>query len=269
MNQTGEFIPRSSFRIQCDVVFAIFVRELKTRFGSYKLGYFWAILEPVAHIAILVSLFSFRRGLRGTPLIAGVDLPIFFITGVVPFFMFRNIVTQLMVSVDANRGLLSYQHVKPMDAMIARALLEVVIYLFVYIALLAAVWRMGYKVSVADLLGLVAIYGVLVVLSFGLGMIACVANTLHKDSHKIITMVMQPLYFISGVIFPLRLVPEEYHKWLLWNPLIHAIELSRQSFFASYPARECSIAYLLLCTVAIFFMASILYRAKRIEMVMS
>ena len=38
LNQT----PRSSFQVLRDVTFGLLIRELKTRFGSYRLGYAWA-----------------------------------------------------------------------------------------------------------------------------------------------------------------------------------------------------------------------------------
>ena len=44
---------RTPFEIQKAVVFALFVRELKTRFGKYRLGYVWALLQPIAHVMVL------------------------------------------------------------------------------------------------------------------------------------------------------------------------------------------------------------------------
>lgn len=43
LNQT----PRSSFQVLRDVTFGLLIRELKTRFGSYRLGYAWALLDPL------------------------------------------------------------------------------------------------------------------------------------------------------------------------------------------------------------------------------
>ena len=52
---------RNSWQIQRAVFLALFIRELKTRFGKYRLGFFWAMIEPIVHILVLTILFSLLR----------------------------------------------------------------------------------------------------------------------------------------------------------------------------------------------------------------
>lgn len=44
---------RERLRNQCRVVHALIIRETRTRFGESRLGYGWALLEPILHIALL------------------------------------------------------------------------------------------------------------------------------------------------------------------------------------------------------------------------
>ncbi|ETJ41004.1 ABC-2 type transporter, partial [human gut metagenome] len=41
---------RSGFEVQVAAVKALFFREIRTRFGKFRLGYLWAILEPASHL---------------------------------------------------------------------------------------------------------------------------------------------------------------------------------------------------------------------------
>ncbi|HAX2293506.1 TPA: ABC transporter permease, partial [Escherichia coli] len=50
---------RSGFEVQKAAVHALFLRELRTRFGKYRLGYLWAVLEPAAHLLIMLAIFGF------------------------------------------------------------------------------------------------------------------------------------------------------------------------------------------------------------------
>jgi len=54
----GNVSMRTPWQIQKSVVFALFLRELKTRFGAYKFGYVWLLLEPMAHVIVLSLIFS-------------------------------------------------------------------------------------------------------------------------------------------------------------------------------------------------------------------
>ncbi|HDR2511236.1 TPA: ABC transporter permease, partial [Enterobacter roggenkampii] len=52
---------RSGLEVQQAAVKALFLREIKTRFGKYRLGYFWAILEPAAHLLVLLAIFGYIK----------------------------------------------------------------------------------------------------------------------------------------------------------------------------------------------------------------
>ena len=41
-----------------DTVHALMMREIKTRFGSNRMGYFWALAEPIAQAGIMALMFS-------------------------------------------------------------------------------------------------------------------------------------------------------------------------------------------------------------------
>lgn len=255
----------SSLKLQRSVIFALFIRELKTRFGAYRLGYLWALLEPLAHIAVILILI----GIRSKRIIPGIDFPVFLITGLVPFFMFRNIVSRLMSAVDANKGLFDYKQVKAMDAMMARLILEGIIHIFVYVLLISSAGLIGYDIRIHDPLGLIAIYAILYLFSFSLGIIACIVSTLYNESKKFIPILMHPLYFISAVLFPMSVIPQQYQKWLLWNPLVHVMELARTSFFASFNTKTGDIFYLLAWTISALILGLSLYRLKRTEVLAS
>jgi tetratricopeptide (TPR) repeat protein len=45
-------------RTQFRVIHALIIRETRTRFGDSRLGYGWALIEPILHIALLSTVFS-------------------------------------------------------------------------------------------------------------------------------------------------------------------------------------------------------------------
>jgi tetratricopeptide (TPR) repeat protein len=53
------------WRTQGRVIHALIIRETRTRFGDSKLGYGWALLEPIAHILMLSLVFAVL--MRGRP----------------------------------------------------------------------------------------------------------------------------------------------------------------------------------------------------------
>jgi len=70
-------------RSQGRIVHALIIRETRTRFGDSRLGYGWALLEPILHIALLSAVFSLL--MRGSPPI-GANFFVFYYTGLIRYY---------------------------------------------------------------------------------------------------------------------------------------------------------------------------------------
>jgi capsular polysaccharide transport system permease protein len=242
------------------VVLALFVRELKTHFGRFRLGYLWALLEPAAGVAVLAFIWSsfFVKDFGGVPIVP------FLATGMVPFLFFTKAITGGLNSINANMGLFNYRQVRPFDTLVTRLILEGMIYLGVYcVFIIFCWWVLDIDMWPDNLLLLVVVSVLLFAFVAGLAMAASVAGKLFPEAAKLIPMMMRPFFFISGVIFPLFMLPDEYKAYLLWNPLLHAIELSHVAFFASFESPFVSLEYLFLSAVVSLAFGLTCLRASR------
>lgn len=252
---------RSAWQIQRAVLFALFMRELKARVGGRWMGALWIVMEPMAHIAFTMFIFIYVRH----RLVPGMPVPLFLVTGVVPFIIFRNISLRMMGSVDANRGLFNYRQVKPIDPLLARAALETVIYSGIYVVFVAAMgWFFDMPWFPAQPLELLCVAVVLIALGLGLGLTLVVLTDDVPQVRTLIRVLFMPLYFMSGVIFPVRNLPTEAIDWLAWNPLLHLMELSRSFFAPQYPViRQAELTYPAMVALVMLALGLTLYRLRR------
>lgn len=246
-----------------DVIFALLLREVKTRFGAFRLGVFWALAEPMAH----VLLFSVIFGVRAREGFGSVETPIFIFTGIMPFLLFQNLFNRCKTACSANRGLFHYRYVKPINTFIARTLLEVGIFTFTAICLLTLFFWAGFNVAIYDILNCILVIFLLVVMSASLGMCAAFLIDFMPESDKILSIIMKPMLFISGVFYTLDMIPTQYHHFLLWNPVLHAIELFRSAFIESFETQHASLFYLFIVAISSLFLALRIYRSHWTRMV--
>ncbi len=261
---------RSSLEVLKDVVFALFIRELKTRFGAYRLGLVWAFLEPVAFILVITALRSFRSsgGLFGGET-HHIPFPIFLMLGYVPYQVFSTLLKQGAAAVNANQGLFNYRQVRPIDAILARTLLEVLVFSSVMLTFMAIFWWFGFDATIADPLQLIVVFSLLGIFGGGIGMIICVGQLRFPELGKVVPLLTRPLFFISGLFFSLNDIPIEYHHYLLWNPILHAIELIRNACYPSYNADFVSMGYLAFFALISVFFGLAMYRLDWKRMVAS
>jgi capsular polysaccharide transport system permease protein len=255
---------RSPWQIQHDVVAALILRELKTRFGAHRLGAVWLFLEPAAHIAVMLLIFRYLRH-AGPP---GIDSSVFLLTGILPFLLFKNIALRVMEAVGSNRALFGYRVIKPSDTFLARALLELILYSAVFLLLAGFMAWVGIDVALYRPLAFLSVILLVSLMGLGLGMLLCVLGEASPEAKPFIRLLFLPLYFLSGVIFPISRVPAAYHDWLLWNPLLHAVELSRQAFFVNYErVADVSPRFVVETTLVLVFAGLSVYRLRRLELV--
>ncbi len=261
LNQT----PRSSFQVLRDVTFGLLIRELKTRFGSYRLGYAWALLDPL----LMISVFTLIFGLRGHSGFGGAPAPLFITASYLPFIFFKNVVTKLQSAVSSNMGLFCYRQVTPFATFIARFILEAMVGMVVGCILVLGLLWFGFDAIPNDPLLVLLIYFLLMAFSFSLGIVFCVVGSLFQEAGKFLRLLMMPLMFISCVMHPLMSVPAQYQQWFLWNPLVHAIELIRCGWIAGYVSPNVSWSYLFGVTLVLLTFAMSCYRLSHRRLIAS
>lgn len=250
---------RTALEIHKTVIFAFFIRELRTRFGSGRLGYFWMLLSPLLQITLLSVLF----GALGRHAMPGIEFPLFLITGMFAFHFFRHVSERSASSIDSNRALLAYRYVQPLDNIWARALLELLLFMIGFVGFLAGCAWLGYQVMPARPLEVIIAYSLLFTFSVGFGMITGVVSGLYPEMGKLLPLTNRPLIFISGVFFPLSVVPPQYREWLLWNPILHALELAREAYFPAFKPAGASWGYLVVSSGLFLLSGLVVYRMSR------
>lgn len=242
---------RSSARVALSVWKALVLREALFRLFGSRAAWLWLLLEPVVHIVFLMFLFTVVR-LR---VVGGIETPLWLMVGLLAFFMFKRSGMQAMNAVGANQALFAYRQVKPVDTVLTRAALEGFLMLLVAFILVLGAGLFGLSVIPADPLSVFEAVFALWLLGLGFGLITSVAAMLVPELGKLIGLLMIPLYFLSGVIFPIAAVPLPYREWLMLNPVAHGLEAARLGFAPYYQAvPEVSIAYLYgFALVSIFF----------------
>ena len=250
----------SAAATQGRVVHALMLREIKSRFGRQKLGYLWAVLEPAAFVALFAVIFAFAR--ETAP--SGMPLVPFMVTGIAPFILFRNTMTQTMSAIETNRVLLTFPQVTPIDLVLARALLEIATLTVVFFLLLAAVHALGFTIDIGNPRQVLFALACLALTGFGLGAAFASLAPLFRSVQQIVPIVTgRPLFFLSGLFFTAEMMPEGIRELLLLNPILHMMEWLRSAFFVEFESRYMSMEYALGAALLTVFIGLLMLRGLR------
>jgi len=250
---------RSPFRIQQDVIYALLLRELSSQFGKSRGGFLWVLVEPVAHLLLPVFIFSFIR----QRMVPGVEFPVYLVYGFMPFLLFKGMCMQIIDGVNHAQGLLSYRQVLLMDVFIAKAMAMVAVQAIVYAIVLSCLNLLGYDVLPDAPIEVGATLLLTALLAFGLGLLFAAMVSVSPDARAIVRVMFMPLYFISGILFPITNLPDAWVRLLAINPVLHIVQLTRHAAFENFvPMQYLRVEYPIALALATTAIGLMLYRLR-------
>lgn len=232
---------RERLRSQCRVIGALIIRETRTRFADAKLGYGWALIEPILHITLLSVTFAVL--MHGQPPI-GTHFFIFYYTGLVPYHVFVHASSGMSHAITSNGPVLQLPPVTTFDVIAARGLLEIMTDVIVAVILLIGFGAIGLAAMPDDLWDPSIALLVTAAFGYGFGYINAVVTVFFRSWDKVYGQVTRVLYFISGIFYVPGMMPDWARDALAWNPLLHAIDWFRAGFFESYQPHWLDRSYL-------------------------
>lgn len=220
----------SVWQVQFRVIRALMLRDLRTRFFGHGLGYIIAVLWPLTHMAVLLSLYY----IMGRVAPYGESPLQYFAIALVPAISFLYVSRQLMNSVKANRPLMTFPIVKFVDLVLARGLIEAMCVCCVALLMASILFVLNVPIAPDDVVQASCAFGATLLLGFGIGTLNGVIVLKLPGWSIAYLLISIVMYVTSGVVFLPESMPEQAKWYLSWNPLLHCIEWIRQSFFSAY-----------------------------------
>ncbi|MFK3779729.1 ABC transporter permease [Agrobacterium sp. NPDC089420] len=237
------------------VVGALLIREMSTRFGSKPGGYVWAIIDPAGHIAFMSLIFM---AITHTPAL-GKSFALFFATGYLAFQFYAAMAGFLNGAIKANRTLLSYPNVAPIDTIVARYILQAGTTSVVSFCVLGLILLTVDQPVYLNWPAIIEAAFAATVLGLGIGIFNNVATLRFPLYEQVFNIINRPMFLISGVFFLPDALPAPIRDIVLLNPLVHVVMLFRKGFYPEYRADMMNMTYLYSFALTILFMGLLLF----------
>ncbi len=220
-------------------IFALMLREMATTYGKTVGGYLWAILEPLAAIALLS--FAFALAFRSPAI--GTSFPLFYASGYLPFHLYTSLGKKISASITYSRQLLRYPGVTFVDAILARFLLNVLTQLVVIFLVLAGILVLLDVRTFLDIPSILLGLSMAAALGLGIGVLNCFLMTRFPVWQRVWTILNRPVLIASAVLYVFESAPKTARDLLWYNPLVHVVGAVRRGIFPTYDAAYVSAPY--------------------------
>ena len=231
---------RRALKVQGRVIPALLLREIITRYGRHNIGFLWLFVEPMLFTLAVTLLWA---GLKLNH-VSSLPITAFAVTGYSSILLWRNMPGRLIGSVEPNLALMYHRQVKLFDIFLARLLLEFMGATISFIALTLFFTLFDWMELPEDLLKVTL--GWLMLTWFGAALAILLGA--FAEEYEIIEKLWHPFAYIimplSGAGFIVDSLPKTGQEWILYLPMINAVEYLREGFFGSAMVAHYDMGYM-------------------------
>lgn len=232
-------------------------RDLKVRYKQTVIGVAWAVLQPLAMMAVFTIFFGRLARLPSD----GLPYPLFALSALLPWGLFARVLASSADSLIRDQRLISKVYfprlIVPLSTSLA-ALVDFAISLVLLIALMAA-----YRVNVdIRILVLPLLTLLLLVAALGVGFWLSALNVEFRDVQQTLPFLTQLWFFLTPVVYPTSMLPEGFRILYALNPMVGVVEGFRWSLLGTAAPLPSAIWVSTLSALALFVTGLLYFRSR-------
>lgn len=231
-------------------------RDIKLKYRRSVLGVIWSILNPLLMMTVLNIVFSklFRFEIK--------NYVIYLITGQIVFSFFSEATNRSMLSIIENASLIKKIYIPKYILPLARVLSSLVNFAFSFLAVLIMMILTGMPFTWTLLLMPLSVLYIFL-FTLGIGLIFASYAIFFRDLIHLHGIVVAVWMYLTPIIYPASIVPDNYKFILEWNPLYYFVQHFRTIVMeGQVPSLELNAVCFAVSSIAIVLGLYLFYRKQ-------
>jgi lipopolysaccharide transport system permease protein len=193
-------------------------RDIKVRYKQTAVGALWAIIQPIATVAIFTLLFG-----RFAKLPSETPYALLVFSGMLPWLLFTTSLQAASLSLVDNAALVTKVYVPRLVIPLAATIPSLVDFLLAFGIFVALMAYYGIVPTLAILvLPLLILLALVTALSIGVWFAAL--NVQYRDVQYVIPFLVQIWFFVTPVAYSTQLIPDKWHLIFGLNPMTGVVQ---------------------------------------------
>jgi lipopolysaccharide transport system permease protein len=203
-----------------DLAFQLAARDVTIRYRQTAFGAAWAILQPLAFMAIFTLIFGRVAGIEPP---GGIPYSIFALAGLVPWMFFANSFLLGSESLVLNQALVAkiyFPRIFIPAAVVAAGCVDLSVSLLIFFIIILVY---GITPGLA-VLAVPAILAIAIVTALGAGTLLSAINVRYRDVRYIVPFATQMWLFLTPIVYPNEQLSDSWRVLSAINPMVGVVE---------------------------------------------
>lgn len=230
-------------------------REVKARYKQSILGYFWVILNPFAQMLVMTFVFSVIAKIPSL----GVPYAIFLYVALLPWNFFSTSLLSSVGSLVNNSSLITKIYFPREILVYATVMAKILDFLLAASVLILFMIYFAIPIKIS-FLWVPLIFFIQFIFTIGLSLILSAFNLFYRDIQYLLNLIMLLWMYLTPVIYPIEMIPEQYRFILSLNPMAVFINAYRQVILAGTGPNLYSLGIGILFSFSVFIIGFIIFK---------
>lgn len=204
-------------------------REITSRYAGAAGGLAWALVHPLAQLAIFAAVFGFILRVPESAL-GGLRFAGFLAIALWPWFMFAEGLQRAVASIPGNASLIRKVAFPHELLILASVGASFAVHAVGWVAVLVALALWGEPIRWTGLVLALPLLAAQFAFTVGIGAFLAAIHVVLRDVEQALGLVLMAIFYATPIVYPIGMVPEPYRGWLSMNPLAYVVARYRDVF---------------------------------------
>jgi len=240
-----------------ELIYFLTWRDVKVRYKQTAIGVAWSVLQPLAMMVVFTLFFGRLAKIPSE----GVPYPVFAYTALLPWQLFSRTLAESTNSLVTDQRLITRVYFPRIIVPLATTLAGIVD--FAIAAGLLIVLLVFYGITPGAAVVWIPLFALLMIVTvLGAGFWLSALNVEYRDVMYIVPFLNQFWLFLTPVVYPSSMVPEQWRLLYGLNPMVGVVEGFRWSLLGTGQAPGFMLAASVAVAIALFVSGIIWFRRR-------
>lgn len=221
--ETDKKFSKKNLRILKEIA----ISDFKVRYQNSVLGYAWTLFKPLMLFAVLYVVFSiFMR-------FPVENYQLYLLLGIIIWNFFAEATLIALRSFETKRSLVTKIYFPRIIVVLASTITSFMTFVLNMIVFFVFLWISPISFDMSFFFFLIYVVELYFII-LGVSLALSALYIKFRDLSHIWDVLLQIGFWMTPIIYPVSMIPEEYHRFIYMNPLARIIEYSRIVFIDGY-----------------------------------
>ena len=201
--------------------------DFRARFIRSRLGAAWIVFQPLSQVLIYAFILSNLLAAKVPDIDNTYGYAIYLMSGLLAWNLFSEVLDRCIKVFINNANAMKKVSFPRVALPVIEVAAAITNNLILFVVMVIIFFLLGH-VPGWPLLLIFFMIPIVALFAMGIGIFFGVINVFIRDVEQVVPIVLQVLFWLTPIVYPSSIIPEQYMQWMRLNPIFQLVDFYHQ-----------------------------------------